>query len=733
MTSKISSLNQHKNSQLLAAYAARVEELKQQKLADFGALVSCNTINGAWNDHVWKYQNRSIYFVKPFDAFGQIVTSTTKPELKVPLDDTWANLLKIYVIPQIHRGKSCKAINTSVGAAIWLADSTAYDLFNLLNLKQESIDALIPLLNEHFERRGPYERLKECICFTKKFLIPNKLCRSFLPVIKIKNPALSQNDVTTKDYEDRRNKKYEVDVDRYIGLVKSRFDSDQERIAKNQPPIYPHTKPNYDELRLLAVPFLLAFGLRVGELCTLPMDCLQYDEVNERWYLNVLTEKGQLPSARPVPRMWQEIIIDSYNKIIKKTEPFRKYAQAIETNPRQAILEVLRFDSRSELLKKELKRCGYDPDKYFLRHEIDVTKGHPSGLSYNNLRGPYKSAEIEKIRILNEHGRHNQASVISKEIVVETALKEYAFTRKNVYKENHLDTDEIGTLSSTSFSVDLPFSKMLFIAKSSTFDLTTEHDGLLPKPMTVKSFTNWVTEDKGSRNKTVFDRFDIRTHDGEVVSLNTHQFRHWLTTALKRSGKNEMMIDLFMGRKAGQSRHYDHRTSKERAEEIRKKYLSNEIPDDALGRRVKRMRENNVSISEIENALNHTLSVVHYTPWGTCKRDLDVSPCEKGMMCLRGDDGKGCQHFGIDTEDLQAKQSIINTKLHYENQLSVLLPDYNKLAHTLNKYEPLDQHIQYCIDTIKGCESALSAYETVKKHKGKAIDVVQVFVPGNTI
>jgi hypothetical protein len=733
MTLNISALKEHKQSKLLSTYLDRLDEMKKHALTEFNSLVSTGTVVGLWNDPLWKYQNSSLYFTKPFDSAGNLITSTTKPEAKIPLEGFWSDLIKIYAITNIKKAKTTKAVRSTLGALIWLAHITSYEPFELVNLKQEKLDKLIPILEKHFERRGPYERLKEIVSFTKKFLIPNRLCRSFLVSINMKNPALSQADVTSSEYQERRDKKYEADVDRYIGLVKQRFDADQKRIENNLPPLYSSTKPLYDELRLLAVPFLMAFGLRVGELCTLPVDCLQYDEVNERWYLNVLTEKGQLPSARPVPRMWQEIIVESYNKILKVTEPFRKHAQAIETNPRQAIWELLSFNSRSEYLIQELKINGYDPDAYFFKHEVDRVNGHPSGLTYSKLRWLYKSAEVGKVRILKSSRKLGPVSVISKETVIQLALKEYENSRKIIYKENSFNVDSKGAVSSTSFSVELPYSKMLFIAKESTFDLGSSRDGILPRPMTVNNFTNWVTDDKGSRNRTVFERFDIRTDEGKVVSLNTHQFRHWLTTALMRSGKSEMMVDLFMGRSPGQTRHYDHRTSKERAEEIRKKYLADELPDDVLGRRVKRMRENKVTLSEIENALNHTLSVVHFTPWGTCKRDLDVSPCEKGMMCLRGDEGHGCQHFGINPDDQKAKASIINTLRHYENQISILLPDYDKLASTLNNYEPLDQHIQFCIDTIKGCENALKAYERAEKHKGKTIDVVQVFVPGDTV
>lgn len=721
------------NSRALAEHAMHLEEIALDAKLEFESLVSTGVIVGMWDDHAWKYQNRTLYFTKPFDSEGNLITSTTKAEMKLPLGNVWSDILKIYTLTHIKREKSGRYISASLGAVAWLGHITSYDPLKLIHLKQETIDRLIPLLEEHFERRGPYERLKEIVSFTKKFLIPKELCWGFLVSLNMKNPALDQMDVTNAAYQVRRNNKYEADIDRYIGLVKQRFDADQARLANNQPLIYSQTKPIYDELRLLAVPFLMAFGLRIGELCTLPMGCLQYDEINERWYLKVLTEKGELPSARPVPRMWQDIIVESYNKILKITEPFRKYAQAIERDPEQAIRAVLCFDSRPERLNEELQRLGFDPKEYFLRHEVDPVNGHSSGLSYSSLRATYKDAHVDLIKVTDANGRLNTASVVSKTDVVHIALKEYQLSRNRVYKENHLDKHEAGTVSSRSFSVDLPFSKMLFIAKSETFDLSSRHHGLLPKPMTVRNFTHWLTNDKGSRNLTVFERFDVRDDDGEIVSLNTHQFRHWLTTALMRSGKNEMMIDLFMGRAAGQTRHYDHRTSKERAEDIRQKYLAEDLPDDALGRRVKRMRENNVSITEIEHALNHTLSVVHFTPWGTCKRDLDVSPCEKGMMCLRGEEGHGCQHFGINPNDLEAKRSILNTLKHYENQLSVLLPDYDKLASTLNKLEPLDQHIQFCIDTIKGCEHALRAYEKAERNQGQAIDVVQVFVPGDQV
>jgi integrase len=723
-------LLQRKQDERLSRIISVIDELKKSAEPEFDVLFISNKIQNKWEDKSWKYQNKNLYFTKPFDMAGNLVTSKTKAENKVAIEGPWAELIRLYTLVQIKKNISSKGTANKLAATIWLAESLSYEPSALFKLKQPTLDDAIPLLEKHFKKRGPFEKYKEIVAFTKKFLVPNKLVIGFSPKTNMKNPALNQVDVTSDEYKMRRDDKYEVDVDKYIGRVKQRFDAERQREKINETLLYTQPKPLYDELRLLAVPFMLAFGLRIGELCRLTDDCLDFDEVIEKWNLKVYTEKGELPSPRPLPRIWQEVVLNAYKRILELTEENRNFSKQVESIGEQAFINALSFKSRPEHIVIALRDAGYDPELHFLRSEI-IKDGdiHPSGLTYNKLRGNYESGKIAEFKVKPEMGKNTIQLVYSKKIIASLAMADYEFNRCAVYKENQIDSDDIGSISSSSFSIDLPFSKFLFIAKEDTFDASSNAQGFIPKPLTVKSFTNWITYDKGARNITVFQRYDIRDDDGNIVSINSHQFRHWLTTALMKSGKNEMMIDIYMGRKPGQSRHYDHRTAKERAEAIRNRYLSDNPPDDALGRRIQRMRENEVSYEEIEAALNHTLSVVHFTPWGTCKRDLDVSPCEKGMMCLKGDNGKGCQHFGIDPNDLEAKQSIINTKLHYENQLNALLPNYENLLNTLNKQEPLDQHIQYCIDTINGCEFALTAYEKAAKFSENEINVVRVFIP----
>ncbi|WP_417671132.1 hypothetical protein [Pseudoalteromonas tetraodonis] len=729
----VTQLGQHKFNKQQTRLLGAVKALIEDELPTFKSMQDNKTLIGEWDDFYWTYQNKNIYFTKRYDNTGELVTGKTPVEARVPMDDIWCDIAKLYTLIHIKKGKANKSIVASIAGCFWLADHFNYDLDSIITLKQADIDELPSTLDKHFAKRSVFEKYKETVAFVKTFLVPKKLCPSFAPKVKLANPANKQNDVTTEEYQKRRDKKFNVNIDKYIGIAKRRFEADQPLISKGEEPAYPVMKSGYDELRFLAIPFFMAFGLRIGEVCRLHKDCIGFDETNERWYLRVLTEKGELASARPVPLMWQEIILESHKRILEITAPFRALAKSIEQHREQAVINVLHFPDRDEYFSTALQEAGYKPSSYFLRSEVGKTgEFHTSGLGFNNLRekAPYADAIVDKVTIkTSPNTPKNLKVVISKEALSEIAMQRYNDMQKQVYESNDDGEDITEEIVSTSYAFKMPFSDFLFIAKEDTFDGGSNSHGFLPLPMRPKSFTRWLKKDS-SRAKSLFQRYDVRDEDGNIVNVESHQFRHWLTDAMKRSGKNEMMIDLFMGRTAGQTRNYDHRTAKERAEEIRERYLSEDsIPDDVLGRRIKRMRENNVSLDEIEMALSHTLSVVHFTPWGTCNRDLDVSPCEKGMMCLRSNDGDACQHFGIDPNDEEAKASIINTKTHYENQLSVLLPNYQELSEALNKQEPLDQHVQYCIDTIKGCENALKAYERQRSNNDQLIDIVQVYTP----
>ena len=141
----------------------------------------------------------------------------------------------------------------------------------------------------------------------------------------------------------------------------------------------------------------------------------------------------------------------------------------------------------------------------------------------------------------------------------------------------------------------------------------------------------------------------------------------------------------------------------------------NDLPKDFLGRSVVRWRESEMEESQIELLITEKLRALHYTPWGTCSRELYISPCDKGLMCVRGyGTSNACASFQIDRDDDEAKGAIIKLRSKYALMLNALDANYENLSRNilaeLNDAEPLDQHIAFAADIVQSCDTILAEY-----------------------
>jgi hypothetical protein len=303
--------------------------------------------------------------------------------------------------------------------------------------------------------------------------------------------------------------------------------------------------------------------------------------------------------------------------------------------------------------------------------------------------------------------------------LTETIRKRYAQLLTRHFQE---EFDETGNLKTGKFighdvrqGVKTRLSEHLIVLWDNQFS-NFETQGILPRPIFRSDFYRHISSNQAG-GKTIFERLNILDDKGNPYSFSPHQIRRWITTNMYRSGVPEHVIDLWMGRTPRQSRVYDYRTAQERAELIREKYTDSETPpNDYLGRKVTLWREDGLSEGNISSLVSEKLRALHYTPWGTCSKELYLSPCTKGLMCLRGfGTGSACSSFQIDPNDFEAKDSILQLRAKYLLMLNEIQPNYKTLSADifaeLNSSEPLDQHIQFIIDLISGCDSALKAYD----------------------
>lgn len=257
-------------------------------------------------------------------------------------------------------------------------------------------------------------------------------------------------------------------------------------------------------------------------------------------------------------------------------------------------------------------------------------------------------------------------------------------------------------------------SNHLIVVWENHFSDNREH-GIIPRPILRSDYYHYLSTN--SEKVTVFERLNITSPTGGAISITPHQIRRWVTTALLRSGPSETALDLWMGRKPGQSRQYDYRTAKERAEYVRSKYFNTTtIPQDALGKKVVKWMEKGLPTAEIEYLVTDALKVLNFTPWGGCSRELYLSPCTKGLMCLKNFGTEdACQSFHIDTTDEEAKHAIYSLRKQYTNMLEIIYPNYisisDHIVAELNSSEPLDQHLISMAAIITGCDNALNLYE----------------------
>lgn len=323
-----------------------------------------------------------------------------------------------------------------------------------------------------------------------------------------------------------------------------------------------------------------------------------------------------------------------------------------------------------------------------------------------------KWASIKSRIKKNEGGAAH--TIIHIDAVSRLIEEEYRSIISRFYKRpiNKLKIIDSCIIESPSYTYTLPPSRLLFLSTINNTSASSEW--ATPRPMFQTEMYDFLSRKAGK--KTIFERLAIKNELGQEYSFSPHQIRHWVTTALLRSGPNETLIDMFLGRKPGTFIHYDHRTAKERAESIREKvYLDTPPPDDWLGRKIKKMKNEGISNDEIEDLVRRRIKTIHFSPWGYCSRDLIQNPCPKGTMCLTGFGGNnGCENFLLDIRNKENLIKITQLRDRYRTLLEALIPNsrnHKELSFELNDQHKMDKHALHVISVINGCEKAIKAYE----------------------
>lgn len=530
--------------------------------------------------------------------------------------------------------------------------------------------------------------------------------------------GIAKNDATSPAAARKvNNKRPPANLDAALGEVVAKTEN-----GNNEP------KPGYFRLRVICATFMMAAGLRMGEAATLQTDC--FFEHDGKTWLKVLSEKCGEPRLVPLGAGWENLLKIRHSEALELTRAVRQFAVQLENGK-------LLLAQREAL---ENSRLPVSRDKYIAAgraYLLEDRCGYFQWRSYSEL------GLLPSWAHASCHPLRQQAVIAlkgSKSAWLAFDLYE-TFVKERYQKEmsdhllsaiSDLDPDS-ATLRRAGYQINLPLSKHLFIVGEDQFHAVRRTKPMHPMPMSIGHMNRFLRSIPVSCS--VFESLNIRNPDGTIFQLRsgicTHVFRHWKDDARFRAGCNETAMALLSGRRLDQTRAYDKRTPTELAEQHKGLYLQSFeslIPNDPLGKRVKKMLRVGATREEIELAVDETLQILHLTPWSGCSRDLDREPCPKHYKCLRGftdqaENDSTCPNLHIDPTDVVAKVNIEYQLRVAKYQLASLtrLCGEEAIQKTLSDleldYAPergrsiLEMQVRHQYEMVRGCEAALRTYE----------------------
>lgn len=165
---------------------------------------------------------------------------------------------------------------------------------------------------------------------------------------------------------------------------------------------------------------------------------------------------------------------------------------------------------------------------------------------------------------------------------------------------------------------------------------------------------------KKSKGKTIFEERGYKNNHGQLLSLTSHQLRHYLNTLVRQSGRlSENDIANWSGRRnVGQNKVYDHESANDK---IAKLQLAVGDPQLSLGpfsninKRVFIKRDKFAQIKII---------TAHVTDIGYCIHDYAQSPCQVHQNCIN------CNEMVCVKGDKEAETNLRKNQLEYESLVS---------------------------------------------------------------
>lgn len=369
-------------------------------------------------------------------------------------------------------------------------------------------------------------------------------------------------------------------------------------------------KGEVETLMIRVLDLLVCGGFRIGEVLSLPVDCLV--EENGRLGIRYAPKKLRELEVKWIPTASDALARRAISDLTARCKEARDLAGWMATHPgRIRRLAGLLADSEIDVADA-MKLLGLAPDgtsQFIAQHGIDAT------VEGGRLRA--RVGEIE--RALS--ARFDDAPLVIVKSGREIRLKDALI----VIFENELHAHR-GTM---------PF---------------------LPRSLTITMLAKAL-------ERALIGKTDS---SGQRISIRTHSIRHWLNTLASNEGISDIDLALWSGRKnVQQNEAYKHLKLTTRTKLAREMIL-----DGGVSGSVARIANTINDPIEREKYVTNRVQAAHTSPYGACFHPFAASPCTRHLQCLAGANGKGCSELGRTKGNQQERDALLKLKGETEDNLA---------------------------------------------------------------
>lgn len=331
--------------------------------ANFAELVKKKKVAGNFDGPVWNYRGIGLIFCEH--------TSRNRGG-KTPLGGASESLAKCYMVSEMMRGVTPSCAIGHLNAFRMLAWTVEKNKRQWHTLGPSVFDSTVEWLRLDYKESTVYNRAGGLVAFlTYVNRVTAPINGTVVPFLRrsvswkhgVRNPIRDDEDPTSDKFTARREDLYRADV--HTALATARFK------VTSEPSLEPSS--GYDRIRLEALAFMLSLGIRVGELCALPINAYERDSDTGLPFVRVPVEKTREPAAIPLGTLWEEAVSSAYAYLLEMCASARRQAFEIEQRGFSFIYDKLsekrQLKPLSNAQSYQLSLSGLDSRNHFLISE----------------------------------------------------------------------------------------------------------------------------------------------------------------------------------------------------------------------------------------------------------------------------------------------------------------------------------------------------------------------------